>query len=160
MNPWVVLIFNKNLVKTLKENCRCGHWRHKTEYINQIGDYTSNCDTRYSSQTDIDLINSTILIHKKRNESNQQRRRSCFNNLPVPNSLLNNNKKSSPKSYKNGNLTVENPTRNRKLSISSSENSVSIDNSKVISPAIEMQTLCSQSYGDEIAFYDISKDQL
>ncbi len=143
VNPWIVLFFNKNLVKTLIETCRCGHCSHKTECIHQIGEYTSNGDTRYSSQTEIDLINSTISTHKKRNESNQRRRSSHYN------LHLHNNPKMSPKYFKNENLYS---TRNRKLSISASDHSIRFNNNKVISPAIEMQTLCSQSYSNGISF--------
>jgi hypothetical protein len=146
VNPWIVLFFNKNLVKTLIETCRCGQWSHQTEYIHQIGEYTSNGDTRYSSQTETDLINSTISAHKKRNESNQ-RRRSCYYNLH-----LHNNPKMNPKYFKNENLSVEYSTRNRKLSNSDSDHSIRFDSNKVISPAIEMQTLCSQSYSNGIPF--------
>lgn len=152
-NPFIVFFFNKNLLKTLKESCRCGNWCHKTEYIHQIEEYTSNCDTRYSSQTEIDLINTNILLHKKRNDSNQ-RSRSSNNNLPVPNGLLNNNKKLGQKSYKNGNMNTnfEYSSRNMDSSISSSDTQIRFDSRKVISPAIEMKTLYTQSYGNGIPY--------
>ncbi|CAG2174099.1 unnamed protein product [Oppiella nova] len=149
VNPWIVLFFNKNLVKTLTETfrrCRCANRCHKTEYINQIEEYTSNCeDTRYSSQTDIEFINnSNIFVNKKRSvdlihHKHLPNGNSQSNHLLVPHNILvtNHLRKQSPKSAKNGNLSVDCRRTRRK---SSSELN-SIPNNK----AIEMQTICIQN---------------
>ena len=150
VNPWVVLYFNKNLVKTLKEawrTCRCFDRCQREQYINQIEELTSNCeDTRYSSQTDTDFINnSTLFMNKKRTNDmlNHQRQRSNSNCLTVPNSPFanNNNRKLIQKSIKNENLSVDySPTR-RRSSSTSDVNKLRPNSKPLQSPGIEMQTL-------------------
>ena len=154
VNPWIVLFFNKNLVKTLKETwrtCRCTDRCRTEHYVHQIEEFTSNCEeTRYSSQTDIDLINNSTLA--KRQLANGERQRSNSNSLAVPNNLLaaNNQRKSTQKNVKNGNLAIDCHTMRRRKSSSGCEFNLELSPSRghsrpfatsVHSPAIEMQTL-------------------
>ena len=74
---------------------------------------------------------------------NHQRHRSDSNCLTVPNSpFANNNGRKSPKSMKNGNLSVEcSPSRRRKSSSSSDVNPFRTHSKPNESPAIELKIL-------------------
>ncbi|XP_054159921.1 vasopressin V1a receptor-like [Oppia nitens] len=166
VNPWIVLFFNKNLVKTLKESCRtclCAIRCHKSKYVDRIDDYLSNIeDTRCSSQTDIDFINNSNISANKRKSNDltyYQRQPSNSNSLIVPTNMMTpcNGRKGSPKINKNNcQSLVDSPTKRvsrhqlgsptvaqiNGIHRNNNNNNMTFHNTPVSSAIIEMQTIC------------------